>query len=188
MASEQGQSPREEGLRRRAAQLDERESRLCRWERDLAARESELEYGAVDRRLHAVFLADERRGLCARALAATRRAAPAAVALWLLTFPLTFPAQRGALHTSAVIAGAAVAFLALAGARAQRLRMPEEWGFGLIGTWVLAWAGLGDATTAAGWALAATGAMLWVMALAPQSSRARPSGASGGPHDASALR
>jgi hypothetical protein len=40
-----------------------------------------------------------------------------------------------------------------------------DWGFGAVGTWLLAWGGLGLATPRACWALAATGAVVWALAL-----------------------
>jgi hypothetical protein len=166
MALERGQTPHDEELRRRAARLAECEERLARRERDVAAREAELEVGDIDRRLRRVIVGGLPGTRRAGAIAAARHIAPVAPALWLMALPLLFSGERGALLAAAVIAGAALAFLTLV---RQRLRIaaPVPWGLGAVGTWLLAWGGLGHATSGAGWALAVTGALAWVMALTP---------------------
>jgi hypothetical protein len=166
MAFERRQTPRDEELRRRAARLDEREARLVQRERDVAARESELRSGDVDRRLREALLGDQpsRRSRAARI---ARRGVPVAAALWLMAFPLAFSADRGAVRAAAVIAGAALAFVTLARARLQPVAGLADWGLAAVGTWLLAWGGLAHATAAAGWALAASGALVWAMALLP---------------------
>jgi hypothetical protein len=163
MAIGRGHTPRDEELRRRAAQLADREALVARRERDVAAREAELRCDDVDRRLRRIMLdgpAGERRR------AAARCAVPALVAGWLMAFPLAFAAEGRALHAAVLGAGAALAFLTLAGARFRRVAGLAAGGLGAIGTWLLAWGGLGHATTVAGWAIAATGAVVWALALA----------------------
>jgi hypothetical protein len=163
MAIGRGHTPRDEELRRRAAQLADREARVARRERDVAAREAELRCDDVDRRLRRIMIDDpagERRR------AAARCAPPALVAVWLMAFPLAFGAEPEPLRAAVLGAGAALAFVTLVGARFRRAAALTAGGLGAIGTWLLAWGGLGHATTAAGWAIAATGAAVWALALA----------------------
>jgi hypothetical protein len=164
MAIERHRIP-DDDLRRRAARLAESEARLAQRERDVAAREAELECGAIDRRLRRLALGTGTRAQ--RIATAARNLAPAAAGLWLMAFPLAFAGERGPLQAAALIAGAALAFLALARARFRAIAVLADWALGAIGTWLLAWGGLGLATTGAGWALAVTGAAVWMTALAP---------------------
>jgi hypothetical protein len=163
MAIGHEQTPPDEELRRRAARLADREQRLARRERDIAAREAELRCDGADRRLLRSALG-ERPPLDRRVMA--RQALVAVVAVWLMAFPLVFAAERGWVRGAVLGAGAAVAFVGLATTRVRRLAAFAAAGFGAIGTWLLAWGGLGGATTAAGWAIAASGAVVWALALA----------------------
>jgi hypothetical protein len=165
MAIGRGQTPPDEELRRRAARLADRERRLARRERDVAAREAELRCDGSDRRLRRIVLGER---APATGRDAIRPAVAAVVAVWLMAFPLVFAADRPPLRAAVLGAGAALAFLALAAARIRRVAALEAGGLGAIGTWLLAWGGLGHATTAAGWAVAATGAVVWALALAAQ--------------------
>jgi hypothetical protein len=163
MAIGHEQTPPDEELRRRAARLADREQRVARRERDVAAREAELRCDGADRRLLRSALGE--RAPVARRVA-TREVAVAAVAVWLMAFPLVFAAERDWLRGAVLGAGAALAFVALAATRIRRLAPFAGAGVGAVGTWLLAWGGLGEATTAAGWAIAATGAAVWALALA----------------------
>jgi hypothetical protein len=167
MTFEPGQRPGDEDLRRRVARLDERESRLARRERDVRAREHELECGRDDRRMHRALLGAARLRWSGRAIRAGRGFLIAALALWLMAFPLVFAGEYGAVRAAALIAGAALAFLALVRARVPGLAKIVDWALGATGTWLLAWGGLSEVTPAGGWALAATGAVVWALALAP---------------------
>jgi hypothetical protein len=156
-------TPPDEELRRRAARLADREQQLARREREVAAREAEMRCDGADRRLLHLVLGDRPP---ADRLVLARHAAIAAVAVWLMAFPLVFAGERDWLRGAVLGAGAALAFVALAAARIPRLAAVAPLGFGAIGTWLLAWGGLGLATTAAGWAIAAAGAVVWALALA----------------------
>ena len=166
MSFERGQTPRDEELRRRAALLDERAARLAERERHVAAREAELRCGDVDRRLRDAVLGGGPATRLPRD-AGVRRVLPAVAALWLMAFPLAFSSDRAAVRAAVFIAGAGLAFLTLARARLRPIAAPAEWGLGAVGTWLMAWAGLGHPTTAAGWALVGTGALAWTLALVP---------------------
>jgi hypothetical protein len=163
MAIGRGQTPPDEELRRRAARLADREQRLARRERDVAAREAELRCDGADRRLRRVVV-DGSAPAPSKAL--VRHGVTAVVAVWLMAFPLAFAAERSPLRAAVLIAGGLLAFLALATARLPRIAALAPGGLGAIGTWLLAWGGLGQATTAAGWAIAATGAVVWALAFA----------------------
>jgi hypothetical protein len=166
MAFERRQTPREEELRRRAARLDERERRLAVREREVAAREAELRCGDVDRRLRKEIFGERTAARRTRALMAAGRAGLVVAALWLMLFPLVFPDERGPVLAAAVIAGAVLGLMALVRARLAALVGVADIGLGGAGTWLLAWAGLGHATSAGGWALALTGVLVWATALA----------------------
>src|SRR5919107_777882 len=114
MAVGRGQTPPDEELRRRAARLADGERRLARRERDVAAREAELRCDGADRRLRRMVL-DGAAPVPSRA--AVRHGVVAVVAVWLMAFPLVFPAERTPLRAAVLGAGAALAFLALAAAR-----------------------------------------------------------------------
>ena len=165
MSFERGQTPRDEELRRRAALLDERAARLAERERHVAAREAELRCGDVDRRLRDAVLGGGPATRLPRD--GVRRVLPAVAALWLMAFPLAFSSDRAAVRAAVFIAGAGLAFLTLARARLRPIAALAEWGLGAVGTWLMAWAGLGHPTTAAGWALVGTGALAWTLALVP---------------------
>jgi hypothetical protein len=162
MAIGSGQTPPDEELRRRAARLADRERRVARRERDVAAREAELRCDGADRRLLRSVLR-ERAPVDRRAVA--RRVVVAGLAVWLMAFPLFFAAERPPLGGAVLGAGAALAFVGLAAPRLPDVAALAPVALGAIGTWLLAWGGLGHATTAAGWAIAATGAVVWALAL-----------------------
>ena len=178
MTFEPGDRPDDEDVRRRAARLHERERDLARRERDVVAGRRGRGYGRDDRRMHRALLGAARLRWSGQAMRAGRGLLPAALALWLMAFPLVFAGEYGAVRAAALIAGAALAFLVLVRARAPALAKLVDWALGVAGTWLLAWGGLSYVTAAGGWALAATGVVVWAIALA----RARALGAGTGDH------
>ena len=178
MTFEPGDRPDDEDVRRRAARLHERERDLARRERDVAAGARARQDPPPRPPTPPARPGAPRLRWSGQAMRAGRGLLPAALALWLMAFPLVFAGEYGAVRAAALIAGAALAFLVLVRARAPALAKLVDWALGVAGTWLLAWGGLSYVTAAGGWALAATGVVVWAIALA----RARALGAGTGDH------
>jgi hypothetical protein len=162
--------PSEHELRRRVASLAEREARLGRRQREIAAREAELACDESDVQLGRLLFGARAAGRRERVMHAAARIVPTLLGVWLLAYPLLFGRTPDGVAVAAVACGAALAFAGLAGSHPPFRDRRAAWALGAAGTWLFAWADLGSAGTT-GRAPAATGALVWLVALTGAAAR-----------------